>query len=658
MTDSSVRKILVTSALPYANGSIHIGHLVEYIQTDIWVRFQKLRGHECYYVCADDAHGTPIMLRAQQGGIHPEELIAGFNAEHQADFRDFAIEFDNYYSTHSPENRALAGQIYQSLKDGGHIISRTISQAYDPEKQMFLPDRFVRGECPKCGAKDQYGDNCEACGATYNPTDLKNPVSAVSGATPIEKDSEHFFVNLSDFEAMLQEWMSGSKVLHPAVKHKLNEWFEAGLQAWDISRDAPYFGFEIPDEPGKYFYVWLDAPVGYMASFQNLCNRENIDFNEFWSADSEAELYHFIGKDIVYFHSLFWPAMLTAAGFRKPTAIFVHGFLTVDGQKMSKSRGTFINARTYLDNLDPEYLRYYFAAKLGSGVDDLDLNLDDFIQRVNSDLVGKIVNIASRCSGFITKRFDGKLAASLADSELYQFFLDKETVIASAYENREYNKLVREIMALADRANQYVDQYKPWVMAKQADKELELQAVCSQALNLFRVLMSYLSPILPLMASKVEDFLAAPLTWKPEPLLDHSINKFKSLMKRVEQKQVDAMIKTKEPEAEFVDYEDFAKVDLRIAHIVKAEYVEGAAKLLRLTLDVGEEKTRNVFAGIKDAYTPEELTGRFTLMVANLKPRKMRFGLSEGMVLAAGPGKKEIFLLQPDDGAKAGMRVK
>ncbi len=653
-----MRKILVTSALPYANGSIHIGHLVEYIQTDIWVRFQKLRGHECYYVCADDAHGTPIMLRAQQAGIHPEELIAGFNAEHQADFREFGIEFDNYYSTHSPENRALAGQIYQSLKDGGHIVSRTISQAYDPEKQMFLPDRFVRGECPKCGAKDQYGDNCEVCGATYNPTDLKNPVSAVSGATPIEKDSEHFFVNLSDFEAMLQEWMGDGKVLHPAVKHKLNEWFEAGLQAWDISRDAPYFGFEIPDEPGKYFYVWLDAPVGYMASFKNLCNRESIDFNDFWSADSEAELYHFIGKDIVYFHSLFWPAMLTAAGFRKPTAIFVHGFLTVDGQKMSKSRGTFVNARTYLDNLDPEYLRYYFAAKLGNGVDDIDLNLDDFIQRVNADLVGKIVNIASRCSGFISKRFDGKLAASLADSELYQLFLDKEEVIASAYENREYNKLVREIMALADRANQYIDEYKPWVMAKQADKEVELQAVCSQALNLFRVLMSYLSPILPLMANKVEDFLAAPLTWKPEPLLDHGINKFKPLMKRVEQKQVDAMIKTKEPEVEFVDYEDFAKVDLRIAHIVKAEHVEGAAKLLRLTLDVGEEKTRNVFAGIKDAYTPEELTGRFTLMVANLKPRKMRFGLSEGMVLAAGPGKKEIFLLQPDDGAKAGMRVK
>jgi methionyl-tRNA synthetase len=663
-----VRKILVTSALPYANGSIHIGHLVEYIQTDIWVRFQKLRGNECYYVCADDAHGTPIMLRAQQAGIHPEDLIASFNAEHQADFRDFGIEFDNYYSTHSSENRAFAEQIYQSLKDGGHIISRTISQAYDPEKQMFLPDRFVRGECPKCGAKDQYGDNCEACGATYNPTDLKNPISAVSGATPIEKDSEHFFVNLSDFETMLQQWMSDSEVLHPAVKHKLNEWFEAGLQAWDISRDAPYFGFEIPDQPGKYFYVWLDAPIGYMASFQNLCNREEIDFNEFWSADSKTELYHFIGKDIVYFHSLFWPAMLTAANFRKPSAIFVHGFLTVDGQKMSKSRGTFVNARTYLDNLDPEYLRYYFAAKLSNGVEDLDLNLEDFVQRVNSDLVGKIVNIASRCSGFITKRFDGKLAASLADSELYQGFLDKEEIIASAYENREYNKLVREIMALADRANQYVDEYKPWVMAKQADKELELQAVCSQALNLFRVLMSYLSPILPLMAKKVEEFLAAPLTWKPEPLLNHSINKFKPLMKRVEQKQVDAMIgsskeekkqpEVKQPEMEFVDYEDFAKVDLRIAHIVKAEHVEGAAKLLRLTLDVGEEKTRNVFAGIKDAYTPEELTGRFTVMVANLKPRQMRFGVSEGMVLAAGPGKKEIFLLQPDEGAKAGMRVK
>jgi methionyl-tRNA synthetase len=670
------RKILVTSALPYANGSIHIGHLVEYIQTDIWARFHKLCGHECYYVCADDAHGTPIMLRAQKEGIEPETLIARMHAEHQADFAAFAIGFDNYYSTHSPENRQLAYSIYQGLKASGHIEQRIIRQAYDPVKEMFLPDRFIRGECPKCGAADQYGDHCEACGATYSPTELKNPVSAVSGATPIAKDSEHFFVNLANFEAMLKDWTSSGS-LQPETQHKVGEFFTAGLQAWDISRDAPYFGFEIPDAPNKYFYVWLDAPIGYMASFKQFCTRNHLDFDTFWGPDSQAEVYHFIGKDIVYFHTLFWPAMLTAGGFRKPTAVFVHGFLTVDGHKMSKSRGTFINARTYLDHLNPEYLRYYFAAKLGSSVDDVDLNLDDFLHRVNADLVGKVVNIASRCAGFISKRFNGQLAPQLADSQLYQQFIAAGTAIAEAYNNREYHRAVRDIMALADRANQYIDEHKPWILAKQVDQEAKLQAICSQGLNLFWVLMGYLTPILPLMAEKVSEFLAAPVTWQPQPLLAHQINPFKPLMQRVEQAQIDAMLESAkeslktlspspltppsqplEPIAATINYDDFAKIDLRIAKIIQAEPVEGADKLLRLTLDIGEGKPRNVFAGIKEAYQPEQLVGRLTVMIANLAPRKMRFGLSEGMVLAAGPGKTDIFLLRPDEGAQPGMRIK
>ena len=675
MTNSS-RKILVTSALPYANGSIHIGHLVEYIQTDIWARFHRLRGYECYYVCADDAHGTPIMLRAQKEGIEPEELIKRMHAEHQADFAAFAIGFDNYYSTHSPENRQFAYLIYQGLKTAGHIERRIIRQAYDPVKEMFLPDRFIRGECPKCGAADQYGDHCEACGATYSPTELKNPVSAISGATPIEKDSEHFFVNLANFEAMLKEWTSSGS-LQPETQHKVNEFFEAGLQAWDISRDAPYFGFEIPEAPNKYFYVWLDAPIGYMASFKQLCDKKNLNFETFWGKASQAEVYHFIGKDIVYFHTLFWPAMLAAGGFRKPTAVFVHGFLTVDGHKMSKSRGTFINARTYLDHLNPEYLRYYFAAKLGNGVDDVDLNLDDFFHRVNADLVGKVVNIASRCAGFISKRFNGQLAPQLADSLLYQQFIEAGIAIAEAYEQREYNKAIRDIMALADRANQYIDEYKPWILAKQTGQETELQAVCSQGLNLFQVLMGYLAPILPVMAEKVTEFLAAPVTWQPQPLLAHTINPFKPLMQRIEQSQIEAMLESAkdslktlsssppvqpnqliEPIAETINYDDFAKIDLRIARIIQADPVEGADKLLRLTLDIGEDKPRNVFAGIKEAYQPEQLVGRLTVMVANLAPRKMRFGLSEGMVLAAGPGKKDIFLLRPDEGAQPGMRIK
>jgi methionyl-tRNA synthetase len=670
------RHLLVTSALPYANGSIHLGHLVEYIQTDIWVRFQKMQGHEAIYVCADDAHGTPIMLRAQNEGITPEELIARTDREHRADFADFYIGFDNYHSTHSVENRELAETIYTRLKKAGHIHNRIIKQAYDPEKQMFLPDRFIKGECPRCGAADQYGDNCEVCGATYSPTELKNPVSVVSGATPIEKESEHYFFKLGDFEAMLQKWTQG-KHTQPEIANKLNEWFDAGLQDWDISRDAPYFGFEIPDAPGKYFYVWLDAPIGYMASFKNYCDRHNLDFDAWWGKQSQHDVFHFIGKDIAYFHTLFWPAMLAGSGFRTPTAVFCHGFLTVNGQKMSKSRGTFITARTYLDQLNPEYLRYYFAAKLGNGIDDIDLNLDDFQQRVNSDLVGKVVNIASRCAGFINKKFAGKLANECVEPELYATFSEARSRIADMYENREFSHAVREIMTLADHANQYIDTKKPWVLAKQEGKEQEVQDVCSVGLNLFRVLVTYLKPVLPKLAEASEAFLnIKPLMWNDvsTPLTNHSINKFKPLMTRVEKDKVDAMIEASkenlrttapqnpaatqvDPLAEPIEFEDFAKVDLRIARIIKAEHVEGADKLLRLTLDIGNE-TRNVFAGIKSAYQPEDLEGKLTVMVANLKPRKMRFGISEGMVLAAGPGGKDLWVLHPDDGAQPGMRVK
>jgi methionyl-tRNA synthetase len=673
------RHLLVTSALPYANGSIHLGHLVEYIQTDIWVRFQKMQGHEAIYVCADDAHGTPIMLRAQDEGITPEELIARTDREHRADFAEFHIGFDNYHSTHSIENRELAETIYTRLKQAGHIHSRTIKQAYDPEKEMFLPDRFIKGECPRCGAADQYGDNCEVCGATYSPTELKNPVSVISGATPIEKESEHFFFKLGDFEAMLQKWTQG-KHTQPEIANKLNEWFEAGLQDWDISRDAPYFGFEIPDAPGKYFYVWLDAPIGYMASFKQYCDRHNLDFDAWWGKQSPYEVFHFIGKDIAYFHTLFWPAMLAGSGFRTPTAVFCHGFLTVNGQKMSKSRGTFITARTYLDQLNPEYLRYYFAAKLGNGIDDIDLNMEDFQQRVNSDLVGKVVNIASRCAGFINKKFADKLSQECVEPELYASFSEARSHIAALYENREFSHAVREIMTLADHANQYIDTKKPWVLAKEAGKEQEVQDVCSVGLNLFRVLVTYLKPVLPKLAEASEAFLnIKPLRWNDisTPLIDHTINKFKPLMTRVEKDKVDAMIEASkenlqatttattripvkshiDPLADPIEFDDFAKVDLRIARIVKAEHVEGADKLLRLTLDIGNE-TRNVFAGIKSAYQPEDLEGKLTVMVANLKPRKMRFGISEGMVLAAGPGGKDLWVLHPDDGAQPGMRVK
>ncbi|VAW58252.1 Methionyl-tRNA synthetase [hydrothermal vent metagenome] len=695
------RKILVTSALPYANGPIHLGHLVEYIQTDIWVRFQKLRNNECHYVCADDAHGTPIMLRARQDGVTPEQLIADVSRDHQADFADFLIDFDNYHSTHSDENKTLSQSIYRTLRDNGHISTRTISQAYDPEARMFLPDRFIKGTCPKCGEKDQYGDNCESCGATYDTTDLKDPYSVVSGATPIKKDTEHLFFKLGDFEAMLKEWTTAGHV-QSEIANKLKEWFESGLRDWDISRDAPYWGFEIPDTTDKYFYVWLDAPIGYMASFKNLCDKSDLDFDEYWKPATEkpaprndaeriadqvskptpqTELYHFIGKDIAYFHTLFWPAVLEGAGYRTPTKVFCHGFLTVDGAKMSKSRGTFIKARTYLDHLKPEYLRYYYAAKLSSGVDDIDLNLEDFQQRVNTDLVGKFVNIASRVAGFIKKNNNGVLARTLPAPELHQQMVDANELIAQHFENRKYSQAVREIMALADKANQYIADEEPWAKNKQQGKEQEVHEICTQGINMFRILCIYLKPMLPEVIAEAEAFLnTGELSWDDlhKPLLKHSINKFKPLMQRIEQTAIDKITAASkedikatqenntsrkeptssiEPIAPEIEFEDFSKIDLRIARIVKAEHINKADKLLQLTLDIGDE-TRNVFAGIKSAYAPEDLQGKLTVMVANLKPRKMRFGMSEGMILAAGPGGEDLWVLSPDDGAQPGMRVK
>ncbi len=670
--------MLVTCALPYANGSIHLGHMLEHIQADIWVRYQRMRGHQVHFVCADDAHGTPIMLKAQQLGITPEEMIAAVSQEHQADFAGFNISFDNYHSTHSDENRELAGLIYGRLQAGGKIKSRTISQLFDPEKSMFLPDRFVKGTCPKCKSPEQYGDNCDSCGATYSPTELIDPKSAVSGATPVMKDSEHFFFDLPQFEKWLADWVRGSGAIQEEMANKMQEWFESGLQQWDITRDAPYFGFEIPGAPGKYFYVWLDAPIGYMASFKNLCNkRGDIDFDSYWKADSEAELYHFIGKDIAYFHCLFWPSMLEGAGFRKPTKVNVHGYVTVNGAKMSKSKGTFIKASTYLNYLDPECLRYYYAAKLNSRIDDLDLNLEDFVQRVNADVVNKLVNLASRNAGFIAKRFDGKLAATCAEPELYAEFANARTVIAEAYESREFSRAIREIMALADKANRYVDDKAPWVIAKQEGADAELQAVCSVGINLFRVLMAYLKPVMPLLAERAEAFLAETLSWNgiATPLVDHTVAPFKALFSRIEPAKIEAMIEASkedlakeqapkatgplvdDPISETIAYDDFAKVDLRVALITKAEAVPEADKLLKLQLDIGGE-TRQVFAGIKSAYNPEDLEGKLTVMVANLAPRKMRFGMSEGMVLAAGPGGKDLWILEPQEGAQPGMRVK
>jgi len=701
------RKILVTSALPYANGSIHLGHLVEYIQTDIWVRFQKMQGHDCHYVCADDTHGTPIMLRAQKEGITPEALIERTHGEHLRDFTGFHIGFDNYYSTNSEENRQLAQAIYRKLRDEAKLIeTRTIEQFYDPEKQMFLPDRFIKGECPKCRARDQYGDNCEVCGASYSPTDLIHPYSAVSGATPVRKESEHYFFKLGDdrCKAFLEAWTQAGHLQDEAA-NKMKEWFAAGLQNWDISRDAPYFGFEIPDAPGKYFYVWLDAPVGYMASFAHLAKSKGLDFDAYWKEGSSAELYHFIGKDILYFHALFWPAMLHFSGHRTPTRIFAHGFLTIDGQKMSKSRGTFITAESYLkQGLNPEWLRYYYAAKLNATMEDIDLNLEDFVARVNSDLVGKYINIASRAAGFIAKRFEGKLGTpDPGAAELENEFSFAATIIAEAYTTREYGKALREIMRLADLANQYVDANKPWELAKDTANNEQLHSVCTTALTLFRDLSLYLKPVLPIVAAQVETFLnVPPMRWSDaftSLAPGHPINPYQHLMTRVDPKQIDALLEANKqtleapkPDAHsqarhaekqqhaaspspqpsptggeganvgagapVISIDDFTKVDLRIARIVNAEHVEGAEKLLKLTLDIGEEKPRTVFAGIKSAYDPAKLVGRLTVMVANLAPRKMKFGLSEGMVLAAsgeGPG---LFILSPDEGAQPGMRVK
>jgi methionyl-tRNA synthetase len=674
---SEKRQILVTSALPYANGAIHLGHMLEYIQTDIWARFQRSRGHECYFAWADDAHGTPVMLWARAEGKPPEELIDQMNKEHKQDFRDFGISFDNYSSTHSEYNRELVELIYTRLNEGGYVERRIIQQLYDEDEGMFLPDRFIRGTCPKCGTEDQYGDSCEACGSTYSPTDLINPRSAVTGSEPVLKESEHYFVQLSAFEDRLQAWMK-SGALQPEIANKMQEWFTDGLRDWDISRDAPYFGFRIPGSDNKFFYVWVDAPIGYAASFKELCDREGLDFDAWWNEDSTAEVYHFIGKDIVYFHTLFWPAMLMGANFRTPTAVYAHGFLTVDGAKMSKSRGTFIRARTYLDHLHPDYLRYYFAAKLGPGTADIDLNLDDFVQRVNSDVVGKVINIASRCAGFIQRKFDGRLAEELPRADLYEDFVAEREAIAADFEGRNYQSAIRRIMFLADEANRYIDDQKPWQMIKEEGQEAGVQAVCTQGINLFRVLMAYLSPVIPFTARRSESFLGCAVSdWQAisQPMLGVPVNTFEALLTRVDPLKVRSIVeasreslKPAENEkdgngdstpsglADEISIEDFLKVDLRVARIVAAESVPDADKLLKLTLDIGGE-SRTVFAGIKSAYDPAALEGRFTVMVANLKPRKMRFGTSEGMVLAAGPGGTELFVLSPDEGAKPGMRV-
>lgn len=685
------RKLLVTSALPYANGSIHLGHLVEYIQTDIWVRFQKMQGHTVHYVCADDTHGTPIMLRAEKEGITPEALIEKVHAEHSSDFAEFLVQFDNYYSTNSQENRELASGIYKALKANGKIASKTIEQYFDPVKSMFLPDRFIKGECPKCHAKDQYGDNCEVCGATYSPTDLINPFSAVSGATPVRKETEHYFFKLSECADFLRDW-TRSGTLQAEAANKMSEWVgEAGenkLSDWDISRDAPYFGFEIPDAPGKYFYVWLDAPIGYMASFKNLCSKAGLDFDEYWKKDSSTELYHFIGKDILYFHALFWPATLEYSGHRTPTQVFAHGFLTVNGEKMSKSRGTFITARSYLEHVkNPEYLRYYYAAKLNGSMEDIDLNLEDFVARVNSDLVGKYINIASRTAGFIAKKFNNQVIP--AQHAVIDEMRAAAAMIAEAFAARDFARALREIMKLTDAANGYVAEAAPWVVAKDESKAAELHTICSNALEMFRLLTIYLKPVLPSIASAVEEFLSIPaLQWShvSQGLAAQTIQAYSHMVTRLEAKQIEAMVEANKEslqaaapaateakttakveakaetkpteEGAYISIDDFAKVDLRIAKIVSAEHVEGAEKLLKLLLDIGEEKPRQVFAGIKSAYDPATLVGRLTVMVANLAPRKMKFGMSEGMVLAASDERGGPYILSPDNGAQAGMRVK
>jgi methionyl-tRNA synthetase len=677
------RRILVSSALFYANGPLHLGHILETVQTDIWVRFQKLRGHACYYVCADDTHGTPIMLKAQSDGITPEQLIERVKIEHQRDLADMLIGMDNFGSTHATENKALCDRMYLTQRQAGYIDRRSVRQAYDATAKMFLPDRYVKGICPVCGTADQYGDSCENCGSTYTPADLKDPISVVSGTAPVWRESEHYFFKLSAFEQPLHAWVRSGAVQESVVR-KLDEWFSQGLRDWDISRDAPYFGFEIPDAPGKYFYVWFDAPIGYLASFVQLCARTGLQFDDFLKLDSTAELHHFIGKDILYFHTLFWPAVLQASAMRRPTAVHAHGFLTINGQKMSKSRGTFITARRYLDHLSAEYLRYYFAAKLGSGIDDIDMNLDEFTTRLNSDIVGKLVNIASRCAGFITKTAAGRLAGSLADRELHAAFVAAGNAIAEAYEKRDTAGAIRDIMALADRANQYVDLRKPWMLAKDPHNTVEVQSVCTQALNLFRVLMIYLQPVLPDMAAKARRFFQeSDWSWAhaAAPLLGTAIIPYEPLALRLDAKVVARLV---EPEAaapaapgptggasdtatiaaanavegNLISIDDFLRIDLRVAKVLSAELVPGADKLLKLHLDVGELGKREIFAGIRAAYDHASLPGRLIVVVANLEPRKMRFGVSEGMLLAAGPGGKDIFVLSPDSGAAPGMRIK
>jgi methionyl-tRNA synthetase len=682
--------MLVTSALPYANGAPHLGHIVEVVQCDIWVRFQKLRGHHCIYVCASDTHGTPTMLKARQEGITPEELITRIGAEQARDFAGFGIGFDNFYTTHSPEARKLTEEIYLKLVANGHIRREAIRQAYDEQAGMFLPDRYIRGTCPNCGSPDQYGDGCEVCSFQYTPAELGNPISVLTGTTPVWRESEHLFFRLGQFESMLREWTSSGRV-QDAVAAKLDEWFNAGLQDWDISRDAPYFGFEIPGEPGKYFYVWLDAPIGYLASFRNFCDREGVDYDAYWRADSPHEVHHFIGKDIVYFHTLFWPAVLHGAGLRTPTAVHAHGFLTVNGAKMSKTRGNFITARAWLDHLPAEYLRYYFASRLGAGIDDLDLSLDEFVAKINADLVGKLVNIASRCAGFIARGSQGRLADRLHDAALFEEFIAAGNRIASCYEKLDFAAAIREIMQLTDRANLYLDQHKPWLLAKDPANAALVQQVCTQGLNLFRVLAGYLQPVLPDLVRRAEEFLRLPpQRWSDfaTPQLAVQIEGYSPLATRVDPSAVKALLTASseslkpserptaaapsatgkrpaasavtsnpEPSTARITIDEFARIDLRIARIEAAQLVEGADKLLQLTLDLGGER-RNVFAGIRQAYAPEQLVGRLTVVVANLEPRKMRFGVSEGMVLAAGPGGKDIFLLAPDSGAVPGMKVK
>jgi methionyl-tRNA synthetase len=668
------RKILVTMALPYANGALHLGHMVEAIQTDIWVRFQKMRGNQCIYCCADDAHGTPIMIRAQQEGISPETLIARASVEHQRDYAAFLIGFDQYHSTHSAENRRLTHQLYEAVRARGYIARRAVRQAYDEQARMFLPDRYVRGTCPRCRSPDQYGDSCEVCGSTYSPADLIDPVSTVTGTRPVWRQSEHLFFKLGEFDGMLRQYVAG-RSLQEAVRAKLGEWFEAGLQDWDISRDAPYFGIEIPDAPGKYFYVWFDAPIGYIASFEAWRATHAASFDEFWRSESDSELYHFIGKDISYFHTLFWPAVLYGAGFRRPTAVFCHGFLTINGQKMSKSRGTFITAERYLERLPPEPLRYYFAAKLGGGIEDIDFNLEDFVARSNADLVGKLVNLASRCAGFV-ERSGGKLAATLPEPALYQEFAAASEPIAALYETREYAAAIREIMLLADRANRYIDQHKPWTLAKDPARAAEVLGIATEGINLFRVLLSYLAPVLPRMTRAGAAFLGTGFDdWNAvrTPLLGSTLNAYEPLATRLDSATVASLVEpdeaaepapstaqpvTSKPTADTVSIDEFARIDLRVARVAEAAAVEGSDKLLRLILDLGGGERRTVFSGIRSAYRPEQLLGRQVVVVANLAPRKMRFGVSEGMVLCAsadaGGG---VFLIEAAAGAGAGMKV-